>query len=232
MANVKRILVRTSAGIAGAALLVFGITQCNGKRDERAAKESALRSANETQEQYIKAVHRLQDAAVAIDSLLKDNGVQADSIIVLNDSIQVLNDSLDLTQRQLIDCRNSKKKTVRKSQPGQKQPKPQPRVVDTVMAPSGVNNETIIELRDSVKNDGDIVVANGDTRGNNKTQITLGNGAENNGTIVVNNGGNVTIYGKNATENTADTLKNKAHADTLRAKVICVWTKRERSWTR
>lgn len=231
----KKILAHTSAAIVGAALIIFGINQCSNKRDERALKEAAQRNLTEKQEQYIGATKIMEKAVAVIDSLSGDNQIKADSIIVLNDSIKVLNDSLDLTQRQLTDCRKSKKRPARPSVPAEKPQQAKPRVIDAVAA-APVNNETIIKLQDSVKNTGDVIVANGDVRGNNKTEITLGKGAENSGTIVVNNGGNVTVYGNSADSVKNDTAADKAQpqkqVDTLRAKVICVWTEKTRTWVR
>lgn len=235
----KKVLVHTGAAVAGALLIIFGISQCSNKRNERAAKDAALRNAAQKEAQVIEASKTLERAAIAIDSLLTDNGIKADSIVVLNDSIQVLNDSLDLTKSQLADCRKSKCKAPKKSAgnaPVNESRSAQPRVIDTVVVAPVANNETVINLRDSSKNTGNVIVANDNAAGGNRTEISLGNGTENSGTIVVNNGGNITIYDKDQTavlpSAAIDTLQKQANVDTLRAKVVCVWAEKKRNWVR
>ncbi len=211
----KKTLATVAASIVAAAGVIFGISQCSSKQDERddkATAEAAVLNASE----------QLNAAAAKLDSLLNVNraqadtiDVQSDSIVVLNDSIVALNDkiakqdsvivqksdSLALVKDQLVKCRNSKKKAAPKpAQPTQpakpvvKEPAPvKPDTVYVVKVepakpcPETTIPGTVVRLESS-KNGGDIQVT---SKNEGATIITLTNSSENSGKIIVNNGGTV-----------------------------------------
>ena len=100
----KKILVHTTAGVAVAALLIFGISQCSEKKtiqettNEQLENVSmALGKARKSIENFLEIKDSLSNQ---IDEQAKEIVLQADSIVVLNDlvksqadSIVVLNDS-------------------------------------------------------------------------------------------------------------------------------------------
>lgn len=230
----KKTLATVAASIVAAAGVIFGVSQCSSKQDERddkATAEAAVLNASE----------QLNAAAAKLDSLLKVNraqadtiDVQADSIVVLNDSIVGLNktiaqksDSLALVQGQLVQCRNSKKKPAATKpcpQPVATKPQPAPVKKDTVyvvsVEPAKTSTEptvpgTVVKLESS-KNGGDIMVG---SENNGATIITLTNSSENSGKIIVNNGGTVVT---NNCATAVDTLQQvqKAAAGYIKTKRV------------
>ncbi len=210
-------IVHVAAGVATVALLAFGMTQCNGKKSERAEKQAK-------QSELIDASRKIERAAGQIDSLLQanrglgeDNRAKADTIRMQRDSIIVLNDSLAVVNDKLADCRKGKKPCPQPKAPVKKpvapkpvvKPQPKPVVkpdtvvvlvqapVDTVKCAPAVN----VDLKNSQNNG---VIAVGGAQG--KTDVKLDNGSVNNGAIVIGNGNHVIVNNPNAAKVVADTL--------------------------
>lgn len=196
----KKILVHTTAGVAVAALLIFGISQCSEKKTiQETTNEQlenvgmALGKARKTIENFLEIKDSLSNQ---IDEQAKEIVLQADSIVVLNDlvksqadSIVVLNDSIKVLNKNLNDCRNKKVQ----AKPVVKQKKKNVPVVKKDTKPNVVvkndgENITKINVKDTSVNNNLINVQNQPNRFN-ETEINVQNGSYNNGIINVNNGG-------------------------------------------
>lgn len=247
----KKVLAHTGAGIICGLLIVFCITQCNGKKKEREEKEAARTELSN-------AANRIDGIAGRVDSLLnvnrgltRDNQVQADSIVVLNDSIVVLNDSINsLTDSlttvngQLRDCRNGRRITPPRNNNGNnngnnnrnngndcgcddprtpvRRPS-RPRVisVDTVRC----GNNSTVQLGEKAENGGNIVIVN-DCANGNTNNVTLGNGAINEGTIIINNGGTVATGLQNAADSLKSAANNAQNVQEINKTVTLITTRR------
>ena len=194
-------IIHVAAGVAAVALVVFGATQCSGKKSERSEKEvkkSELVAANQTLESLRVA---MSDATTMIDDLSQDNLAkaetirkQSDTIRTKRDSIAMLNDSLTKVKGELEDCRNSKRKSVQKSEQRATTPVNQvtakPDTIIIVQQPvrTECSGATNVSLNNS-QNNGAIVVDGAAC----KAEIKLDNNSVNNGAIVVGNGNNVVV---------------------------------------
>lgn len=194
-------IIHVAAGVAAIALVVFGATQCSGKKSERSekeAKKSELVAANQTLDSLRVA---MRDATNMIGGLSQDNHAKADTIRMQRDtirtqrdSIATLNDSLTVVNGKLKDCRNSKRKPAQK--PVQTTPapvKPAPVKPDTIIIVqqperTGCGGATNVSLNNS-QNNGAIVVGGAAC----KTDIKLDNNSVNNGAIVVGDGNSVVV---------------------------------------
>lgn len=206
-------IIHVAAGVAAVALVVFGATQCSGKKSERSekeAKKSELVAANQTLDSLRVAMRK---ATIMIGGLSQDNSAKADTIrmqrdtiLTLRDSIATLNDSLTVVNGKLNDCRNSKRKPAQKpvqtaSTPVNSAPvKPDTIIIVQQPVRTGCDGTTNVSLNNS-QNNGAIVVG-GTTC---KTDIKLDNNSVNNGVIVVGDGNNV-VVNTPAAEIAADTL--------------------------
>ena len=100
-------IIHVAAGVAAVALVVFGATQCSGKKSERSEKEvkkSELVAANQTLDSLRVAMRK---ATIMIGGLSQDNSAKADTIRKQSDTIATLNDSLTVLNGKLKACRNS-----------------------------------------------------------------------------------------------------------------------------
>lgn len=174
-------MVHVAAGVVMVALVAIGVTQCSGKKEERAEKE-AKKSELATADAYVDSLsNRVQEMCVQIDGLRFDNIRKSDTIAMQRDSIATLNDSLLIVNEELTDCRNSKRKPTK---PAPVKPAP----VKPAPVNRGCAGETNISLDDSQNNG--VIVAGGNP---GKTDIKLDDGSVNNGAIVVGNGNNVVV---------------------------------------
>lgn len=190
-------MIHVAAGVVMVALVAIGVTQCSGKKAERAEKE-AKKSELATANAYADSLsNQVQEMHVQIDGLQSDNIAKSDTIAVQRDSIATLNDSLLIVNEELTDCRNSKRKPTKPAsvKPARVKPAPvAPVKPDTIIivqqAPvnRGCAGETNISLNNSQNNG--VIVAGGNP---GKTDIKLDNGSVNNGAIVVGNGNNVVV---------------------------------------
>ena len=187
-------IIHVAAGVAAVALVVFGATQCSGKKSERSEKEvkkSELVAANQTLESLRVA---MSDATTMIDDLSQDNLAKAETIRKQSDTIAMLNDSLTKVKGELKDCRNSKRQPAQKSEQKASTPvkkaqvKPDTNIIVLQPVRIGCGGATNISLNNS-QNNGAIVV-DGATC---KAEIKLDNNSVNNGAIVVGNGNNVVV---------------------------------------
>ena len=194
-------IIHVAAGVAAIALVVFGATQCSGKKSERSekeAKKSELVAANQTLDSLRVA---MRDATNMIGGLSQDNRAKADTIRMQRDtirtqrdSIATLNDSLTVVNGKLKDCRNSKRKPAQKPVQTVSAPvKPAPVKPDTIIivqqpVRTGCGGATNVSLNNS-QNNGAIVVGGAAC----KTDIKLDNNSVNNGAIVVGDGNSVVV---------------------------------------
>ncbi len=194
-------IIHVAAGVAAVALVVFGATQCSGKKSERSEKEvkkSELVAANQTLDSLSAAMRK---ATTMIDDLSQDNLAkaetirkQSDTIRTKRDSIAMLNDSLTKVKGELKDCRNSKRQPAQKSEQKATTPVNQvtakPDTIIIVQQPvrTECSGATNVSLNNS-QNNGAIVVGGAAC----KTEIKLDNNSVNNGAIVVGNGNNVVV---------------------------------------
>ena len=161
-------IVHTAAGVAAVLLMVFGVSQCSNKNAERSENDDLKKSVVRSSAALDSARATVERVRNVNEYLVRDNRAKADTIKMQRDSIIVLNDSLDVVNKKLVDCRNSKKKKqvpvktkpqpkpVVKPQPAKPQPK------DTVVIVLGntkkCNDDVRVEL-DNSKNSGNIVVS-------------------------------------------------------------------------
>ena len=209
-------IIHVAAGVATVALIAFGMTQCSGKKAERAekeAKKSELVAANESLDS-LRSV--MSDACKLIGRQTGEIRAKSDTIRMQRDSIATLNDSLAIVNGKLVDCRNSKRKPTKPApvkpapvKPAPVKPAPVASVKpDTIIivqqAPvnRGCAGETNISLNNSQNNGA--IVAGGNP---GKTDIKLDNGSVNNGAIVVGNGNNV-VVNTPAAKAAVDTVNN------------------------
>lgn len=194
-------IIHVAAGVAAVALVVFGATQCSGKKSERSEKEvkkSELVAANQILDSLSAAMRK---ATTMIDDLSQDNLAkagtirkQSDTIRTKCDSIAMLNDSLTVVNDKLKACSKSKRQPAQKS--GQKATTPvnqvtaKPDTIIIVQQPvrTECSGSTNVSLNNS-QNNGAIVVGGAAC----KTEIKLDNNSVNNGAIVVGNGNNVVV---------------------------------------
>ena len=187
-------IIHVAAGVAAVALVVFGATQCSGKKSERSEKEvkkSELVAANQTLESLRVA---MSDATTMIDDLSQDNLAKAETIRKQSDTIAMLNDSLRMVKGELKDCRNFKRQPAQKSEQKASTPVKQvtakPDTIIIVQQPVriGCGGATNVSLNNS-QNNGAIVVDGAAC----KAEIKLDNNSVNNGAIVVGNDNNVVV---------------------------------------
>ena len=198
-------IIHVAAGVAAVALVVFGATQCSGKKSERSekeAKKSELVAVKQTLDSLSTAMSaEMSDAIKVIGGLKQDNlakadtiRMQRDTILTQRDSIATLNDSLTVVNGKLKDCRNSKRKSAQKSEQkattpvNQVQVKPDTTIIVLQPVRTGCGGATNVSLNNS-QNNGAIVVDGAAC----KTEIKLDNNSVNNGAIVVGNGNNVVV---------------------------------------
>ena len=193
-ASKKWWIIHVAAGVAAVALVVFGATQCSGKKSERSekeAKESKLVAVDKKLDSLSVA---MSDAIKVIGGLKQDNLAKADTIRMQGDTIAMLNDSLRMVKGELKDCHNSKRQPAQKPEQKESTPVNQVQVKsDTttiVQQPvrAGCSGATNVSLNNS-QNNGAIVVDGAAC----KTEIKLDNNSVNNGAIVVGNGNNVVV---------------------------------------
>ncbi|MBE6457547.1 MAG: hypothetical protein E7011_01940 [Alphaproteobacteria bacterium] len=192
-------IVHTAAGVAAVLLMVFGVSQCSNKNAERSENDDLKKSVVRSSAALDSARATVERVRNVNEYLVRDNRAKADTIKMQRDSIIVLNDSLDVVNKKLVDCRNSKKKKqvpvktkpqpkpVVKPQPAKPQPKDT--VVIVLDNTKKCNDDVRVEL-DNSKNSGNIVVSKNPCQG---TEVVLKNGAVNNGNIVVGDNNNVVI---------------------------------------
>ena len=187
-------IIHVAAGVAAVALVVFGATQCSGKKSERSekeAKESKLVAVDKKLDSLSVA---MSDVIKVIGGLKQDNRAKADTIRMQSDTIAMLNDSLTKVKGELKDCRNSKRQPAQKSEQkattpvNQVQVKPDTTIIVLQPVRTGCDGATNVSLNNS-QNNGAIVVGGAAC----KTEIKLDNNSVNNGAIVVGNGNNVVV---------------------------------------
>ena len=193
-ASKKWWIIHVAAGVAAVALVVFGATQCSGKKSERSEKEvkkSELVAANQTLDSLSAAMRK---ATTMIDDLSQDNLAKAETIRKQSDTIAMLNDSLTKVKGELKDCRNFKRQPAQKSEQKASKPvnqvlaKPDTNIIVLQPVRIGCGGATNVSLNNS-QNNGAIVVGGAAC----KTEIKLDNNSVNNGAIVVGNGNNVVV---------------------------------------
>ena len=187
-------IIHVAAGVAAVALVVFGATQCSGKKSERSekeAKKSELVVANQTLDSLSAAMRK---ATTMIDDLSQDNLAKAETIRKQSDTIAMLNDSLTKVKGELKDCCNSKRQSAQKPEQKASAPvksesvKPDTTIIVQQPVRTGCGGATNVSLNNS-QNNGAIVVDGAAC----KTEIKLDNNSVNNGAIVVGNGNNVVV---------------------------------------
>lgn len=209
-------LIHAAAGVGVLALIIFGLSQCNGKNDAEEAGRDAAKVIAKTDSLLNEATKKVKSISDYAEELKKDNRAKADtivelrdSIVVLNDSIVGLNDSLGKVNERLVDCKKSKKNKPVQKQPVKKQPvkkqpvKKQPAKKDTVVVvheykPAPQDNK-------NTRGNGDVIISNG---GAVNTDINLSNGGTNNGTIII--GDNAVVHNHRKVV-AADTLARATH---------------------
>ena len=161
-------IVHTAAGVAAVLLMVFGVSQCSNKNAERSENDDLKKSVVRAGAALDSARANVERVRNVNEYLVRDNRAKADTIKMQRDSIIVLNDSLDVVNKKLVDCRNSKKKKqvpvktkpqpkpVVKPQPAKPQPKDT--VVIVLDNTKKCNDGVRVEL-DNSKNSGNIVVS-------------------------------------------------------------------------
>ena len=187
-------VIHVAAGVAAVALVVFGATQCSGKKSERSekeAKESKLVAVDKKLDSLSVA---MSDAIKVIGGLKQDNRAKADTIRMQSDTIAMLNDSLTVVNDKLKACSKSKRQSAQKSEQKATTPVNQvtakPDTIIIVQQPvrTECSGATNVSLNNS-QNNGAIVVGGAAC----KTEIKLDNNSVNNGAIVVGNGNNVVV---------------------------------------
>lgn len=187
-------VIHVAAGVAAVALVVFGATQCSGKKSERSekeAKESKLVAVDKKLDSLSVA---MSDAIKVIGGLKQDNRAKADTIRMQSDTIAMLNDSLTVVNDKLKACSKSKRQSAQKSEQkattpvNQVQVKPDTTIIVLQPVRTGCDGATNVSLNNS-QNNGAIVVDGAAC----KTEIKLDNNSVNNGAIVVGNGNNVVV---------------------------------------
>ena len=187
-------VIHVAAGVAAVALVVFGATQCSGKKSERSekeAKESKLVAVDKKLDSLSVA---MSDAIKVIGGLKQDNRAKADTIRMQSDTIAMLNDSLTVVNDKLKACSKSKRQSAQKSEQKATTPVNQvtakPDTIIIVQQPvrTECSGATNVSLNNS-QNNGAIVVDGAAC----KTEIKLDNNSVNNGAIVVGNGNNVVV---------------------------------------
>jgi uncharacterized protein YoxC len=196
----KWLKIHVAAGVVMVALVAIGVTQCSGKKKERAEKEEKKSELAEANASAKSLRSQVQEMHHQIDGLQTDNIAKSDTIAMQRDSIATLNDSLLIVNEELTDCRNSKRKPAKPATPAKPQPKPQPKPV------VAVKPDTVIVVQQPV--------AKPECGGNVNVNL---NNAQNNGAIVVGNGNNVVINTP-AVQAAVDTLNKVTVKRTVRIK--------------
>ena len=187
-------IIHVAAGVAAIALVVFGATQCSGKKSERSekeAKESKLVAVDKKLDSLSVA---MSDAIKVIGGLKQDNRAKADTIRMQSDTIAMLNDSLTVVNDKLKACSKFKRQPAQKSEQkattpvNQVQVKPDTTIIVLQPVRTGCDGATNVSLNNS-QNNGAIVVDGAAC----KTEIKLDNNSVNNGAIVVGNSNNVVV---------------------------------------
>lgn len=200
-ASKKWWIIHVAAGVAAVALVVFGATQCSGKKSERSEKE-VKKSELVAAKQILDSLSaEMSDAIKVIGGLKQDNLAKADTIRKQSDTIRkqsdtiaTLNDSLRMVKGELKDCRNFKRQPAQKSEQKASKPvnqvlaKPDTNIIVLQPVRIGCGGATNVSLNNS-QNNGAIVVDGAAC----KTEIKLDNNSVNNGAIVVGNGNNVVV---------------------------------------
>jgi hypothetical protein len=168
----KWLKIHVAAGVVMVALVAIGVTQCSGKKKERAEKEEKKSELAEANASAKSLRSQVQEMHHQIDGLQTDNIAKSDIIAMQRDSIVKLNGALLSVNEELTNCRNSKRKPAKSAQPVKTQPKP-------VVA---VKPDTVIVVQQPV--------AKPECGGNVNVNL---NNAQNNGAIVVGNGNNVVV---------------------------------------
>ena len=194
-------IIHVAAGVAAVALVVFGATQCSGKKSERSEKEVKKSELIAAKQILDSLSAEMSDAIKVIGGLKQDNLAKADTIrmqrntiLTQSDSIVRLNDSLTKVKGELKDCRKSKRQHAQKSEQKASTPVNQvtakPDTIIIVQQPvrTECSGATNVSLNNS-QNNGAIVVGGAAC----KTEIKLDNNSVNNGAIVVGNGNNVVV---------------------------------------
>ena len=187
-------IIHVAAGVAAVALVVFGATQCSGKKSERSEKEVKKSELAAAKHILDSLSAEMSDAIEFIGGLKQDNLAKADTIRKQSDTIATLNDSLRMVKGELKDCRNSERQPAQKSEQKASTPVNQvtakPDTIIIVQQPvrTGCDGATNVSLNNS-QNNGAIVVGGAAC----KTEIKLDNNSVNNGAIVVGNGNNVVV---------------------------------------
>ena len=194
-------IIHVAAGVAAVALVVFGATQCSGKKSERSEKE-VKKSELVAAKQILDSLSaEMSDAIKVIGGLKQDNlakadtiRMQRDTILTQSDSIVRLNDSLTVVNDKLKACSKPKRQSAQKSEQKASTPVNQvtakPDTIIIVQQPvrTECGGATNVSLNNS-QNNGAIVVGGAAC----KTEIKLDNNSVNNGAIVVGNGNNVVV---------------------------------------
>ena len=103
--STRRTLVTATTGIIGIGLAVFGIKQCNDKKEmefERDVANDKATVVEDRREQNIALQDSLQQSRSAVDSLTK-------VVAVRDDEVLQLRDALELVKKDLSDCEGNKK---------------------------------------------------------------------------------------------------------------------------
>ncbi len=232
----KQIFLRASAGVAAAAVLAFGVVQCNGRQnaeDERDTAKDVMNEAaaradsllNVAAENAKKANEAMEDVLLVVNDQKNKLEVAGDSIVVLNDSIDVLNDSLTVVNGRLVECQKSKKKAVAPVKKKKTAPTPvvRPEPVAPATRPtqpsqpvqpakSGVD----VSYGHGVSHAGAVNVNQGADKSGN-VSVSYGNNAQHAGDVNINNG---TINNINNNNYYPETPTKNSSASAARTYVI------------
>ena len=187
-------IIHVAAGVAAVALVVFGATQCSGKKSERSEKEAKESKLDAVDKKLDSLSVAMSDAIKVIGGLKQDNRAKADTIRMQSDTIAMLNDSLTVVNDKLKACSKFKRQPAQKSEQkattpvNQVQVKPDTTIIVLQPVRTGCDGATNVSLNNS-QNNGAIVVGGAAC----KTEIKLDNNSVNNGAIVVGNGNNVVV---------------------------------------
>ena len=187
-------IIHVAAGVAAVALVVFGATQCSGKKSERSEKEVKKLELVAAKQILDSLSAEMSDAIKAIGGLKQDNLAKADTIRKQSETIVRLNDSLTKVNGKLKACSKSRRQPAQESEQKasalvkQAQVKPDTNIIVLQPVRIGCGGATNISLNNS-QNNGAIVVDGAAC----KAEIKLDNNSVNNGAIVVGNGNNVVV---------------------------------------
>ena len=217
----KWLFIHIPAGVVVAALLGFGVVQCDGKNEESAEKVKV-------QNQLVDAGKKMEIAASRMDSLLNvnrelgaDNVRKGDTIRVLKDSVNTLNGRVRVLRAEndslivaLDDCAKSKaKKTVKTKKNKTVVAKKNNNAPLKRGCCAGTETRTANVRLDGSYNNGNVLVDNAPTDAN----ISMNNGAVNNGNVIVggvNNVGSITARQVNVGNNNGNLVVENAARNT------------------